>query len=132
VGSYKQLHRGGYECGCELTNTYKIDYMEIRNLTLHDIVIVDEGGKLVASYPPDGQATVDYNLKRKGVIDGVVIYEERFRNIAGLPDWTPNILYIVDDHIAEAARDSRTDLLIPNQPVEHTEFDHAYQSLINV
>lgn len=106
--------------------------MEIRNLTPHNIVIVDEGGKLIASYPPDGEATVDYNLKRKGVVDGVIIYQERFRNITGLPEWTEDILYIVDEQIAEAARDARTDLLIPNQPVQHTEFAHAYQSLINV
>lgn len=106
--------------------------MEIRNLTPHDIVIVDEGGKLIASYPPDGEVTVDYDLKRKGVIDGVIIYREMFRNITGLPDWNEDTLYIVDEKIAEAARDARTDLLIPNQPVEHAEFTHAYQSLINI
>lgn len=105
--------------------------MEIRNLTTQDVVIVDESGKLIASYPAaEQEASVSYSLVRRGVVDRVVIYSEKYRNITNLPEWQEETLYIVTPQVAEAARDSRVDLLIPNSPVDHKDYPHAYQSLI--
>lgn len=102
--------------------------MQIHNLTPQTIAIVDESGKLIASYPPEEGASYDHTLVREGVVDGVIIYREKFRNTT-LPPLDDEKLYIVDQTTANAAP-GRTDFLLPANPVENEEHGRAFTKLI--
>lgn len=106
--------------------------IQIHNLTPRTVTIVDENGKLVASYPSEEAATADLTLQRLGTIDGVIVYRPKYRNIQHLPEWEAGKLYIVDEQVAEAAKDARTDLLLPYGKVSSAVYGEAYTSLLNV
>lgn len=105
--------------------------MQIVNLRSTSVAIVN-GEKLVANYPTGTPAICTVELKREGNIDGAIVYRKKFKDVQNLPgpEENPDTMYIVDDDVAEAVRDSRVDLLIPNQPVEGSKYENAYDSLM--
>lgn len=93
--------------------------MTIVNLTPHALTLVVGSGTVTV--PPSGTvARVAVTREPAGTVtlDGVAVplYRTTYGAVEGLPDPTPDTLYVVSSLVAAAARD-RNDLVVPDDLV---------------
>lgn len=107
--------------------------MEIVNLTDKPVTIVDDRGNLLKSYPPRGRAWCDIVTTVDREVDGVPIFSKSYGKVNGLPapDVSMDTFYIIDPTVADAVRDSRFDVLLPDQPIRHKGTNY-YRGLVNI
>ncbi|RLF66767.1 MAG: hypothetical protein DRN30_01515 [Thermoplasmata archaeon] len=99
----------------------KIKIKKIKNLTPHEVTLVGEDGKVIATFPSEGLLRLSQKTERVGTIsvgDGVEIpiTETTFGGIEALPPREEGTIYIVSALTCQAAPD-RDDFYIPNQTV---------------
>lgn len=86
--------------------------MKLVNLTPHPVHLIRDDGTTTTIQPEPVPARVATTTREVGDIDGVPIVEERYEEVAGLPDPKPGVVYVVSRVVA-AARPERRDLLVP-------------------
>ncbi len=94
----------------------------INNLTPHEINIIDKDGKVVKTFPSDGEARATQDEVEIGTVEGIPIIKMTFGEPVGLPEPSDYVFYIVSVITANAARLSgRTtrDLFIPGKTVKN-------------
>ncbi len=92
--------------------------MKLKNLTPHNVVIINESTKIVI--PSDGIARVTETKTASTSIDvdGVVIetFKSSFGEVENLPPQEDGVMVIVSALVASAAK-GRDDLLVPGELV---------------
>jgi len=89
--------------------------LKVINLTPHDVVIVDDSGKDIKLYLASGQvARVNTQAEPIGEIDGIQVVRTKNGDVDGLPVKQPDTVYLVSLVVAQALRDSRTDVYVPD------------------
>ena len=95
----------------------------LRNLTPHNIDVVDTSG-LTTTITPDGQvARVEYNTEPALAIDGIPIVITTPNKMVGLPAPESGIYLIVSSRVVDYARElgrSVSDLLVPHEQIRNT------------
>lgn len=111
--------------------------MEVLNYTGKRIGVANEQGRTVEVLPPHGFArlekAVELKLEAQVGIGRIPIYKKGYSKVRGLPSPDLNLekLYIVSKEVAEAAGNTRFDLLVGEEPFnEHGAI--CYKHLINV
>lgn len=85
-----------------------------KNLTPHEINVVDAEGHHVLDVPASGiVARCSQHEQKITEIDGVEITRQFFGEVEGLPSPEEGTWFIVSRLVAQAAGLSRTDLLVP-------------------
>lgn len=88
--------------------------INIINLTPHAITFVGEKNITIA--PSGTVARCAVSTVQTGEIDGIPVTESVFGEVEGLPDPTPDTIYIVSSLVAQRCRE-RQDVFIPNESV---------------
>lgn len=85
----------------------------VRNLTPHDVTIIDTDGHATV-ISPDGRVprVVDHAV-RAGEVAGVALYETTAGEVEGLPSDEPGTYWVVSARVAQACP-GRADLLVPH------------------
>ena len=92
-------------------------FMKIVNLTPHAINIVNNDGSVVKTIEPSGElARLSTSTKVTGNCDNIPLTETIYGEIRGLPDPTPDTIFIVSSLIAQRVPE-RHDVFIPNESV---------------
>ena len=94
--------------------------MEIRNLTPHEVKVLDADNGVVATFPSVGMARARQNDVPVGDIESIPVVETEFGEVTGLPEPTEDVVYIVSIITVKAASAhgrSTDDLLITSQAV---------------
>ena len=94
--------------------------MEIRNLTPHEVKVMDNDGNVIATFSSEGEARARQHDVLVGEIAGIPIVKTEFGEVTGLPEPAEGVVFIVSKITRDAADDQgRTtdDLLIPSQAV---------------
>ena len=94
----------------------------INSLTPHEINIVDKEGKVVKTFPSNGEARATQDEVKIGTVEGVPIIKMTFGEPVDLPEPSDRVFYIVSVITANAARLSgRTtrDLFITGKTVRN-------------
>lgn len=94
----------------------KIDApINVVNLTPHEIVIVDDAGGAIARFPASGQtARVNSRAVDLPPVAGVPAVRTEYGDIDGLPKSQPGTIYIVSVIVAQALKQPRPDVYIPD------------------
>jgi len=88
--------------------------MKIVNLTPHTLNIHTAGG--IQNIPPSGDvARVDVQYVHAGQVAGVDVYRADYGAVVGLPDPTPDHIYVVSGMVAQVT--PRPDVYSPGQLV---------------
>ncbi|MCI4407531.1 MAG: hypothetical protein JHC26_00430 [Thermofilum sp.] len=99
-------------------NVEKIENVKIKNLTPHELVILDENNNVIARIPPSGVvARVQSREELIGYINGIPIFKTVYGNIENLPDPEPGVVYAVSIVVLTALKEKgikRTDVISPN------------------
>ena len=91
--------------------------MTIINLTPHAIIFVGNDGTVIKTVEPSGAvARLTTRTITTGEVDGIPVTETVFGEIEGLPEPTPNTVFIVSSLVAGRVPD-REDVFIPNESV---------------
>ena len=109
--------------------------MEIINLIGKTVTVVDENGRLVESFQPDGHAICEVSLAELQRVGGVVITTNNYGKVQGLPPQDPynEKYYIVDENVAEATKHSRYDLLVLDQITDRSTKNTQFcRALVNI
>lgn len=109
--------------------------MEIINLIGKTVTVVDENGRLVESFQPDGHAICEVQLAELRKVGGVIITTKNYGRVEGLPPQDPNNekYYIVNEEVAEATKHCRYDLLVLDQVTDRsTKSTQFCRSLVNI
>lgn len=87
--------------------------MDIINLTVHDITIIkNEKTEII---PPSGVvARCETQEVLIGKVNGVDVYKINYGNVTGLPAANKNTVYVTSALVAQAVKQIRNDVLIPN------------------
>ena len=88
----------------------------IKNLTPHDVRILDDNNEVVVAMVSEGIARVSSETQVVDTLNGVPIPETVFGEVTGLPPETEGTYYIVSRMVASAASE-RHDLLVPGLQV---------------
>lgn len=107
--------------------------MQVINLTEKTITVVDAKGLPLKVFPSLGRAQATSHLVKRADIMGIPIYVRVYGQVKGLPqpDENGEKLYIVDEEVAEAVKDSRFDILVAGDAIS-TDTGKFYRSLIEV
>lgn len=108
--------------------------MQVINLTDHAVIIVNAKNEPIKVFPASGKvAHCEHTLIEQKRIGGVPIHSKSYGPVKGLPLPDDNMekIYIVNEQVAEAVRDSRFDVVIP-EGVVHTVDGNFYKQLIAV
>lgn len=108
--------------------------MKILNYTGEDVGLTDEEGNPLRVLSSIGKAIVTPTEEEKqGTQDGVAIYRLRRGVVKFLPPPSGNLeqMYIVNSEVAEAARSTRYDLLVPKELIK-IHGANFYKKLINI
>lgn len=93
---------------------------KIKNFTPHDIHVVGEDGKVIATFPSEGLIRLSQTTEQIGsvVVEGVEIplTSTNFGEAQGLPEKREDTIYIVSSLVCQAYPDRR-DFYIPDQLV---------------
>jgi len=88
--------------------------MELINLTPHEITIVGEDGKVIATISPSGSvARVKTTQTIIGQVNDIPIVRTFFGDVEGLPEPEPNTVFIVSSMVAQAVP-HRDDVVAPD------------------
>lgn len=112
-----KLHISYYQNKLNDYNNY-IASMKVVNKTPHKVVIVDENNNIVKIYNPD-TTTIRLAVKTvpgEPLPDGTPTSTTQFGQAEGLPEYHPEIYYIVSQLVKNALPD-RKDLLVPAEVV---------------
>lgn len=92
--------------------------MDIINLTVHDITIIkNEKTEII---PPSGVvARCETQEVLIGKVNGVDVYKINYGNVTGLPPANKNTVYVTSALVAQAVKQMRNDVLIPNDFVRN-------------
>lgn len=87
--------------------------MDIINLTVYDITIIkNEKTEII---PPSGVvARCETQEVLIGKVNGVDVYKINYGNVTGLPPANKNTVYVTSALVAQAVKQIRNDVLIPN------------------
>lgn len=88
----------------------------IKNMTPHNICVVDDNNEVVVALDSEGIARVSSESKVVDTLNGVPITKTVFGEVTGLPPETEGTYYIVSRMVASAASERR-DLLVPGLQV---------------
>lgn len=88
--------------------------MRILNYTPHTVNVFTDSRE-VRSFASMGSARCTEETIITRNIDGIDISQTTLGEVEGLPDPQPNTMYIVSRLILVACRDTRNDLLVPNE-----------------
>lgn len=88
----------------------------IKNLTPHDVRILDDNNEVVVAMVSEGIARVSSESKVVDTLNGVPITETVFGEVTGLPPEAEDTYYVVSRMVASAASERR-DLLVPGLQV---------------
>ncbi len=98
---------------------------KIKNLTPHEINLVGEDGKVIATFPSEGlirlsqkSEVVDYLTLENG--ERIPLSKTSFGQAEGLPEEREDTIYIVSSLVCQAYPD-RQDFYIPDQTVRDKE-----------
>ncbi len=87
------------------------------NLTPHEIVLVDNNDKIIATFPPSGiVARVSSETVRVASINHIPITTTSYGEVEGLPEPNDDEVYIVSSLVAQRCK-HRKDVFIPNESV---------------
>ena len=86
----------------------------IINLTPHDVDVIRQDGTIKVFHPSGKVARVFTREQTVDVAMDVRIMTYIYGEVDGLPDYVPNVYYIVSSQIANAVP-NRTDLLVPGK-----------------
>ncbi len=96
----------------------------INNLTPHEINIIDKDGKVVKTFPSDGEARATQDEVEIGTVEGIPIIKMTFGEPVGLPEPSWGVYYIVSALTAKAASlsgRSTEDLLLTGRTVRNDD-----------
>ena len=97
---------------------------KIVNLTPHDVVVLQNG--VQTSYPSQGVARVEEQLKLVGYFDGVAEFEATYGDITGLPEPQNGVIYIVSGQLKNAAKElGRKDTRSPARQIRDPATGHV-------
>ena len=92
----------------------------IKNLTPHDIVVVDKSWNTIKVFPKsENPARCSVSRKVVGDIDGYPLYKSVFGTVENLPAPENGKYFVVSRLVAEVTK--RDDLLIPDDTVRDSE-----------
>lgn len=87
------------------------------NLTPHEITLVDNNDKVIATFPPSGNiARVSAKTIRVASINHIPISATSYGEVEGLPESNDDEVYIVSSLVAQRCQ-GREDIFIPNESV---------------
>jgi len=90
---------------------------KIVNLTPHSISFIDENGNIIRIVETSGDvARLTTKTVVTGEYDGIPVTETEYGEITGLPDPTPDTIFVVSSLIAQRVPE-RDDVFIPNESV---------------
>ena len=84
----------------------------IKNMTPHDVNIVDDKGNVIGTFPSDGLIRLKAETISVGHHDGVRLSSTKFGNPEGLPKEKAGTLLIVSQ-LVKSALPERNDLVVP-------------------
>ena len=87
--------------------------MDIINLTVHDITII-KNEKTEIIPPSRVVARCETQEVLIGKVNGVDVYKINYGNVTGLPPANKNTVYVTSALVAQAVKQIRNDVLIPN------------------
>lgn len=90
--------------------------MEIKNLTPHNVVIINENGDVVKTFPSEGVARVSTSSQKINTVDEVDIMSTVWGETVDLPKQVNDTLLIVS-RLVMTANPDRSDLVAPNDLV---------------
>lgn len=107
--------------------------MQVLNYTGKRIGLANPAGNPIEVLPSDGLARVEITLEPVVSDSRFSIFRKAFGTVKNLPEPDPNNKksYIVTKEVAEAVRNFRFDLLVPEEPFTY-EGATFYKKLINV
>lgn len=83
------------------------------NMTPHAIIVVNEEGEMVATYPPSGEvARVQTTTEVTASVAGIPVRRTAFGNVTGIPESQPGMVFITSTIVAQAAK--RPDVISPD------------------
>lgn len=88
---------------------------KIINLTPHKVTIVNNDNTIKAEFESQGIARCYQQTTIVGNINGINITSTVFGDVTDLPDEKPNTFFIVSRLVLNACKDTRSDLLVPNE-----------------
>lgn len=89
----------------------------IINMTPHDVVMYGNDNRAFRTFPASGKLIRLFQKNETvGDIDGIPTIKVVFGEPEGLPEYNPDIIYIVSAFVKSALPD-RTDLVVPSDPV---------------
>lgn len=91
----------------------QMEPVKIINLTPHDINIITESYKPVATFKSEGIARVGTESVQTGEVNGIPVFSTEFGEVIGLPEPQERTVFIVS-LITRQACPGRKDLLIPS------------------
>lgn len=99
--------------------------MTIRNFTPHEIVVYNHKNNIIATFPSEGEARCEVKREEIGSVIAepsftvIPVYKSTFGAVEGLPEEDFPTYYVVSRLVAEALKDERSDLLIPDDTVRN-------------
>ena len=94
----------------------KISMTNFVNLTPHDINMYMEDGSIV-TLPSEGIARASEEKKHIYSVAGVPVYSVSYGNVSGVPEEQDSTYYVVSKIVADALKDTRSDILIVTDTV---------------
>lgn len=90
---------------------------KIINLTPHKVTVVNDDNTIKAEFESQGVARCSQQTTIVGSVNGINITSTVFGDVTDLPDEKPNTFFIVSRLVLNACKDTRSDLLVPNELV---------------
>lgn len=105
--------------------------MEILNFTGRPIGLTTESGQPLTLLSSNGFAKCQVQKIKQKTFNLIPIYYKSYGRVTGLPSPQPDLqkLYIVNKDVAEAAANTRFDLLVVEDPIEWGD-KTFYKSLV--
>lgn len=91
--------------------------MEIRNMTPHEIVVLDDSGLVKATFLSEGTIRLSEKKSFSKMVEGICVFLKSYGN-AELPPMRTNTMYIVSFAVANCFP-MRRDFLVPDQIVRN-------------
>ena len=87
--------------------------MKIRNLTPHNVIIIDDDKNVIAEFKPEFQVRVKEVISAKFKIDNIPVVVKQYRRAENLPNEEKGTVLIVSKMVFDAHPD-RNDLYCPD------------------
>jgi len=87
------------------------------NLTPHELTFLGRNREVIGKLRSSGVARCIIDRRKVDKAGAIPINKTSFRNVTGLPPEKEGVLYIVSSPVAQAVKDYRDDIVIPDQPI---------------